>query len=480
MFCAMLQINESTTCSGGTPQAPSGSHAVTNGFTSSERPVGNEPHKPYKPKFRKVCSMSPVTERIPEDVLLKMPGHEDRSPIDYSKKPDASLQQQTQMTPPKQPEPLNLSNRRKLQVVEPLYGINSTCNPQSATYLDEPVPSPGPFLGKTRLVDDYGRQRENNQPNQTVNNLPKLNSIGFNGASDQSVPQRANWNREMIQRFPNARNAIDLNIISSTSEFGGQTNVADPVKLAVSPVDSMQIAEVSSSVNTSLIATTEPHLKRSPPPESKLKAAGNIASEYIELINKQIHSTTNDEHAKRSPMVPIRPTHPIPITKDGSKGKPSRPNVSFIPNGDGPVRCTLCSASFPKSSLLKMHMNIHYMNPERKFHCDSCSKSFRTQNRLQKHTCFETKVISKANNKNPRPFKCSDCNIAFRGHGFLAKHLRSKTHIQNLENLQKIPTGTYAMMEKAQINLTDIDTTDCDSSLESLKILAIKLKVDQN
>lgn len=450
-----------------------------------ERPSGNEPHKPYKPKFRKVCAMSP-TEHNSENLLLKLPDHGHRSPIDYSKKPGASMHEQAQMTTPKEPcsaEPLNLSNRRKLPAVEPLYGINSICNPQSATYLDEPIASPGPFLGKTRLVDDHDRRRVINQPNLTVNNLAKLSTIGVNGTNDQSVPQRPIWSKEMIQRFPNAKNGIDLNIISSTSEFDAHTKVADPVKLAVSPVDSMQIAEVSSSVNTSLTSTIEPHSKRSPPPppESKLKAAGNIASEYIELINKQIHSTTSDEHTKRPPIVPIRPIHSIPINKNDSKGKSSRSNVSFIPTGDGPLRCTLCSASFPKSSLLKMHMNIHYMNPERKFNCDSCGKSFRTQNRLQKHTCFETKVVSKANNKNnPRPFKCSDCNIAFRGHGFLAKHLRSKTHIQNLENLQKIPNGTYALMEKAQINLTDIDTTDCDSSLESLKTLATKLKVDQN
>lgn len=85
-----------------------------------------------------------------------------------------------------------------------------------------------------------------------------------------------------------------------------------------------------------------------------------------------------------------------------------------------------------------------------------------------------------SSSKNPRPFKCSDCGIAFRIHGHLAKHLRSKTHIQNLENLQKLPDGTYALIERAQINLADIDTTDCDISLTSLKALAKKLKITFN
>lgn len=480
-FCivyGILQKSKSTACSSGMPFVSTDSHATMNGFTSSQQSFDssisfNERCKPYKPKFHKVCSISPATtEENSENMLLT-----DRSPIDYSKKLCGSLEQQAQMEP-KEMEPLNLSKatRKKLPTVEPLYGINATCNLQS-TYLDEPITSPGPFLGKTRLVDDYNDRRRVsvNQPIQTVKNVNDLNHIGIRGLNDPSVShgEEMNWRKQ----------TNDINIISSTSEFIDHIKVADSAKLVASPVDSvcMQIAEVSSSVNSSMIATTAPHSKRSLQPERAVKTAVNIASEYIELANKQIHSTTNDEHAMQSSIGPVGPVRPIPANKDATKSKSSQPIISFIQNGDGPLRCTLCSASFPKNSLLKMHMNIHYMqNPERKFHCGSCDKSFRTQNRLQKHTCFEKKIVSKPNNKNPRPFKCSDCNIAFRGHGFLAKHLRSKTHIQNLENLQKIPSGTYVMIEKAQINLTDIDTTDCDSSLASLKILAKKLNVDQN
>jgi hypothetical protein len=71
---------------------------------------------------------------------------------------------------------------------------------------------------------------------------------------------------------------------------------------------------------------------------------------------------------------------------------------------------------------------------------------------------------------NPRPFKCEDCKIAFRIHGHLAKHLRSKMHIMKLECLGKLPFGTYAEMERSGINLNEIDTTDCDNSLESLQV----------
>lgn len=75
-----------------------------------------------------------------------------------------------------------------------------------------------------------------------------------------------------------------------------------------------------------------------------------------------------------------------------------------------------------------------------------------------------------ATTTNPRPFKCDDCKIAFRIHGHLAKHLRSKMHIMKLECLGKLPFGTYAELERSGVNMNDIDTTDCENSLESLQV----------
>lgn len=82
-----------------------------------------------------------------------------------------------------------------------------------------------------------------------------------------------------------------------------------------------------------------------------------------------------------------------------------------------------------------------------------------------------------ATTTNPRPFKCDDCKIAFRIHGHLAKHLRSKMHIMKLECLGKLPFGTYAEMERSGINMNDIDTSDCENSLESLQVKHIYMKL---
>ena len=63
--------------------------------------------------------------------------------------------------------------------------------------------------------------------------------------------------------------------------------------------------------------------------------------------------------------------------------------------------------------------------------------------------------------------------IAFRIHGHLAKHLRSKMHIMKLECIGKLPIGMYAEMERLGTNLNEIDTTDCENSLESLQVICI-------
>ena len=150
-------------------------------------------------------------------------------------------------------------------------------------------------------------------------------------------------------------------------------------------------------------------------------------------------------------------------------------------NEEGKPKCGFCSKVFQKQSQLRLHVNIHYF--ERPFRCDACAVSFRTKGHLQKHkrsTGHYNKVNINAtfgtpSNTNPRPFKCTDCKVAFRIHGHLAKHLRSKMHIMKLECSGKLPIGMFAEMERLGTNLNEIDTKDCDRSLESLQEIAVKL-----
>lgn len=156
-------------------------------------------------------------------------------------------------------------------------------------------------------------------------------------------------------------------------------------------------------------------------------------------------------------------------------------SLNRLGNDDGKCKCSFCHKEFNRHSQLSIHMNIHYM--ERPYRCESCAVSFRTNGHLQKHK-RSVSHFNKVNmnmtfgppsSDNPRPFKCRDCKIAFRIHGHLAKHLRSKMHIMKLECLGKLPFGTYAEMERSGANLNEIDTTDCDNSLESLKVMATRM-----
>lgn len=181
----------------------------------------------------------------------------------------------------------------------------------------------------------------------------------------------------------------------------------------------------------------------------------------------------------------------LPVTVTFPRGNTAnataRTNAVFNQEDGGRSVCTFCKKTFLKKHQMVLHMNIHYMNPC-KFKCEPCGVNFRTRGILQKHErsdLHKTKVYQKnkfgeATPKNPRPYECYDCNKRFRIQGHLAKHLRSKTHVQKLEYLQKLPIGTYAEIERAGISLTDIDTTDCDNSLASLKLLAQKLLLDKD
>ena len=253
-------------------------------------------------------------------------------------------------------------------------------------------------------------------------------------------------------KSPSPTLIINSNVaaISSPSTISQNTsaNVVNPV----SPVD-LNIKRPKSEENLNLNCIASPPNKTV---EEVIKAeAGAIDSK----------SGNNNNQSKINPSL--------------SQSTSYNNSSSTISNGK--YVCNTCKASFPTPTVLSCHQKIHLF--ERNFRCDPCSVSFRTSGHLQKHKRssghFNKVSINAAfgepSPNNPRPFYCGDCRIGFRIHGHLAKHLRSKSHIMKLENSGKLPIGMYAEMERLGTNFNEIDTSSCESSLESLKSLSSKL-----
>lgn len=238
------------------------------------------------------------------------------------------------------------------------------------------------------------------------------------------------------------------------------------------------------------------------PVKSSTANAKNVASEYLKLTQQKrmddgpSDGGSSDQEGngmdQSAGIQLLAAPQTIIVGEDGFRKKNSTGPTTILSSNDplmyshmqddtGRPICVVCRKVFQKASQLRIHMNIHYM--ERKYRCEPCAVSFRTQGHLQKHersVSHQNKVnmtstFGVPTVTNPRPFSCKDCKIAFRIHGHLAKHLRSKMHVLKLECLTKLPFGTYAEMERAGFNLTDIDTSDCHNSLMSLRQLAKKL-----
>lgn len=275
----------------------------------------------------------------------------------------------------------------------------------------------------------------------------------------------------------NSTNAITNGVATGNSSNSNcytandRENTSEKASTVAKPVDSVSDVETNDD-----LLKQQPHTGTSASERGPAAPATALISARTVVVGETGFKTKSSSSSE----LPVLPFAAAAAVNNVATARPP-----LIQDDGGRCVCSICEKTFLKKSQLTLHMNIHFVNVK-KFFCEPCGLNLKTQGRMDKHERSEShkreimksSSVSQVAKANPRPFECSDCNIGFRIHGHLAKHLRSKTHVQKLENLQKLPFGTYAEIERAGISLTDINTTTCESSLDSLKTLAQKLLVD--
>uniref|UniRef100_A0A182TDB2 Uncharacterized protein n=1 Tax=Anopheles melas TaxID=34690 RepID=A0A182TDB2_9DIPT len=317
------------------------------------------------------------------------------------------------------------------------------------------------------------------EPEPTVTSRPRCNSTNSTSTKvpptvplvPESAKTLASEYLKLAQAVTNVRKRTESESAVGTLGTAGSSDqeaVSDGVPTSVPSAAASTTAQQQPSAAGSLLPPVPPTVAG---PAQGGSGTGDVGASLVAPARKVV--VVGEESFKTAGV------------RGGTGGEfVGTPPTAFTPmhqeDGGRPV-CEICNKKFHKLSQLSIHMNIHYM--ERKYRCEPCGTSFRSQGLYLKHErsathrnkVSMTTTFGVATDSNPRPFYCRDCEVGFRIHGHLAKHLRSKMHVLKLECLGKLPFGTYTEIERSGTNLTEIDTSDCENSLSSLKRLATRL-----
>lgn len=456
--------------------------SATPGLITSARPSTY----PYTP----IMVDSPMIENISEKLqVVGTPMFDSRMDVDNE---PMDLSKSEIKTPTNMPE---IPTARESSVLASL-ASNTAKLPQQQSQWTNGEPMLHTYLTERALLDSKIKQsqltcnakikkieHENHmfsekeaadKSHKSLNTCNTFSNANSNLTNSKETPTSGVQSKNSISSSDNVQNAASTNTESrSQTHNTNSENAKHVVSEYIKHARINMIKTLDDSIQTHSDISSDESNSGKGSVEEKCKVDDSIEGDGIKLVPSEYDSVASK----------------VVIGVGGvafkvTKGKDFEGTSSYSPGKlmeDGRRVCDFCNKTFTKPSQLRLHLNIHYM--ERPFRCSVCAVSFRTRGHLQKHErsgshhnkVSMTSTFGAATSFNPRPFRCSDCNIAFRIHGHLAKHLRSKMHVMRLECLFKLPFGTFTEIERAGLSLTDIDTTDCASSLASLQSLARKL-----
>ncbi|XP_029997503.1 transcription factor E4F1 isoform X2 [Sphaeramia orbicularis] len=156
--------------------------------------------------------------------------------------------------------------------------------------------------------------------------------------------------------------------------------------------------------------------------EEVAAANGKSTSEVKTATSIQEKTSTNDESSSQVGRGRRKKTASVKVTdqSDGTEGSISdnadSEKLVYKVNPDGRYICYLCEKTFKTTNILRTHMKTH--TDLKNFTCDLCNTSFRTKGSLIRHNRRHT---------DERPYRCTLCGQSFRESGALTRHLKALT-----------------------------------------------------
>lgn len=140
--------------------------------------------------------------------------------------------------------------------------------------------------------------------------------------------------------------------------------------------------------------------------------------------------------------------------------------LDYKVNPEGRYVCDLCERTFKTANILRTHLKTH--TDEKNFKCELCDTSFRTKGSLIRHNRRHT---------NERPYHCNLCGQSFRESGALTRHLKSLTPCTEkirFVQYKEILVSKDGIQKGVETECASAAETECASAAEPQDVIVVQ------